>query len=240
MGDEKYMKLDPTRMGFRFLGAVPSEAQPILKRAFKALKRDMGPLWDEQLSKKEIFWLNVWQEEKEGDVMALSDEKIAQELDAWARAAVGEYCELAAIIDGYGFVVNPVGSRPQVWHVDYTTDAAAIWIPMTQFTEKNATQFISLPPDTPAEVLEGIASDVDNVDVGAIAKGVQHYTIQQIAAQPMSILYMERGTIHRGIANVGKDHRIAFYVSAHFIRNYENYPYYRDSTPESGVVVFGT
>ena len=143
-------------------------------------------------------------------------------------------------MDGYGFVVNPVGSKPQAWHVDYTTDAAAIWIPMTQFTEKNATQFITLPPDTPHEVLEGIASDVDSVDVDAIAKGVPHYHVQQIVAQPMSILYMERGTIHRGVANIGEDHRIAFYVSAHFIKNYDAYPYYMDTSSEADVVVFGT
>ncbi len=241
MSDEKYFKLDPARMGFRFLGAVPSETQPILKRAFQILKRDMGAGWDTQLAQKEIFWLNVWQDRNEaGEMMALSDKKVAGALDAWSRAAVSQYCEAGAIIDGYGFVVNPVGSKPQIWHVDYTTDAAAIWVPMTPFTEKNATQFITLPADTPDEVLEEIASDVDSVNVRAIAKGVAHYRVQQIAAQPMSVLYMERGTIHRGVANTGKDHRVAFYVTVHFIKNYENYPYYRSETPEPGLVVFGT
>jgi len=78
--------------------------------------------------------------------------------------------------------------------------------------------------------LEQVASDVDEVDVDALARGVDYLIVQQVVAKPMSILYMGRGTIHRGIRNTGKDHRVAFFISVHFIKDYEkNYPYDSDS-----------
>lgn len=239
MSDADFVKLDPAKMGFRFMGQVPAEAQAMLRKALAALKADMGAAWDKHVASKEIFWLNIWQDDEDGDVMELSDRTLAADLDAWCREAVGEYCEAGAIFDGYGFVVNPVGSKPQVWHVDYTTDAAAVWFPMTQFTDRNATQFIQLPPNTPEAALERVASNCDAVDVEALTRDVDHLIVQQIAAKPMSVLSMGRGTIHRGIANTGGDDRIAFYISVHFIQDYEaNYPYDQTDISESGVAYF--
>jgi len=238
MHDRDYVKLQPAQMGFRYVGSVPADARPLLTRAYESLKRDMGPKWDAQIAAGEICWMNVWQEDEEGDVMELSDKALARELHAWCARAAGEFAEKGAIMDGYGFVVNPVGSRPQAWHVDYTTDAAAIWIPLTQFTDRNATQFITLPETTPEDVLEKVASNVDEVDFAALARGVDHFQVHQIVARPMSVLYMGRGTIHRGISNTGDDNRISFYVSLHFIRDYSVYPYAADERSEKAVVNF--
>ena len=238
MNDRDYVKLNPALMGFKVVGKVPSTVQPLLVRAYESLKRDLGRKWDEQIAAREICWMNIWQEDDEGDSMELSDKALAAELDDWCRKAALDYGEANAVMDGYGFVVNPMGSNPQVWHVDYTTDAAAIWIPLSQFTEKNATQFVTLPENTPEAVLERIASNVDNVDVGAIARDIDHFQVHQIVAKPMSVLYMGRGTIHRGISNTGADHRIAFYISLHFIRDYDVYPYKADERSEKAVVQF--
>lgn len=238
MDDRDYVKLKPELMGFRYVGQVPQEARPLLTRAYEDLKRSMGATWDKQIAAREICWMNIWQEDDEGDAMELSDKRLAAELHAWCEKATGLYAETGAIMDGYGFVVNPVGSKPQVWHVDYTTDAAAIWIPLTQFTDRNATQFITLPADTPEDALEAVASNVDHVDVDALARHVDHLQVHQIVAKPMSVLYMGRGTIHRGITNSGDDNRISFYISAHFIRDYAVYPYVADERSEKAVVNF--
>ena len=239
LDDAIYAKLDPSKMGFRYLGSVPPDAQDMLRRAFADLKAKLGAEWDAHVASKEIFWLNVWQEDEDGDVMELSDPALASSLDAWCRTAVGEYCEEGAIFDGYGFVVNPVGSNPQVWHVDYTTDAAAVWFPITHFTDRNATQFIVLPSGAPEAALEQVASNCDQVDVAALTEQVDHLVVQQIAARPMSVLSMGRGTIHRGIANTGPDDRVAFYISVHFIQDYEaNYPYAATEGSEQGVAYF--
>lgn len=238
MNDSDYVKLKPELMGFRYVGTVPQEARPLLTRAYDDLKRSMGAAWDQQIAAGEICWMNIWQEDEEGDVMALSDRALAQELHDWCLKASGQFAEQGAIMDGYGFVVNPVGSKPQAWHVDYTTDAAAIWIPLTQFTDRNATQFITLPETTPEHVLERVASNVDEVDFAALVRGVDHFEVHQIVAQPMSVLYMGRGTIHRGISNTGDDNRISFYVSLHFITDYSVYPYDADERSERAVVNF--
>ncbi|MBI3653648.1 MAG: hypothetical protein HY231_21665 [Acidobacteria bacterium] len=243
--DKKYVKLNPLNMGFQFWGVVPAKQQAMLLKAFETLKRDMGVRWDSQLSEKEIFWLNVWQDEDDteddSDIIKIAEPKIAKALDKWCRKAVREYCEPHAILDGYGFVVNPVGSQQQVWHIDYTTDAAVVWIALTPFTDKNAVQFITLPSNTPRAVLEQLAVDVDEVEIETLARSVDYLTVQQIVAKPMSVFYMGRGTIHRGIANTGEDPRIAFYLSVHFIKDYEkNYPYNSESLQgsEAGVATF--
>ena len=244
MGDKKYVRLNAAKMGFEFLGVVPPKRQSMLFRALEALKREMGPKWKSRLSEKEIFWLNVWQHEddvkQDSDMIKIPDPKIAKSLDKWCRKAVRKYCEPKAIIDGYGFVINPRGSKkPQVWHVDYTTDVASVWIPMTPFTYKNAIQYITLPPNTRREVLERVASNVDKVDFNALARGADYLLVQQMIAKPMSVLYMGRGTIHRGIPNTGRDHRIAFYITVHFIKDYEeNYPYKVARLFESSVATF--
>jgi hypothetical protein len=241
MSDAKYVRLDPSKMGFRYLGRVPPQRQQMLFDLFATLKKQMGKEWTSRLSAKEIFWLNIWQGEGDDDMMAVADPKLARTLDRWCRTAVRKYCEPGAIMDGYGFVVNPVGSKPQVWHVDYSTDCAAIWIPITPFTDKNATQFVTLPANTPKDLIEQVAQNVDEVDIDALARGVDHLLVQQIAARPMSVLLMGRGTIHRGVANAGKDHRVAFYISVHFIKDHaKNYPYPFAGFSEPSVVVFGT
>jgi hypothetical protein len=240
MADQDYYHLDPSKMGFKFMGALPRPEQDILYSAFDLLRNKMGDKWDEQLNRKEIFWINVWQKEGSGEVLTIPDQSCAAALDHWCRAALERYAEPGAIMDGYGFVINPAGSEAhQVWHIDYTTDSAAIWIPLTAFTHQNATQFISLPYDAPRAALERLASNVDEVDLLSLEREVEHLIVQQIAAHPMSVLSMGRGTIHRGIANSAETDRIAFYISMHFIHDYTSYPYGEVCFGEPELVVFG-
>jgi hypothetical protein len=90
--------------------------------------------------------------------------------------------------------------------------------------------------------LERVASDVDEVDIDTLMRELDFLIVQQVVARPMSILYMERGTIHRGIPNTGEHDRVVFYISVHFIKDYdENYPYEQESlqgVSESGVATF--
>jgi len=246
MGDKKYVKLNPKNMGVTFLGVLPPKRQSLLLDTLRILKRAMRAGWASRLAAKEIFWLNLWQDEDDieddSEIMAISDQKIAKALDKWCRKATRKFCGRRAILDGYGFVVNPLGSQHQLWHGDYTTDAAVVWIPITPFTDKNAVQCITLPQDTPKAILEAIASNVDEVDVNMVAHGVDYLIVQQMVAPPMSVLYMGRGTIHRGVPNTGREHRIAFFLSVHFIKDYDkNYPYKSHGleSSEPGVAIFG-
>ena len=64
--DEKYVKLNPANMGFKFRGMLPEKQQSILFDAFESLKKNMGSRrWSYRLRAKKIFWINVWQEDEE-------------------------------------------------------------------------------------------------------------------------------------------------------------------------------
>lgn len=242
MGDKKFVELKPRKMGMEYLGTISPKRQSLLLHALEIVKADMGKSWASRLAAKEIFWLNIWQDEDDveddNDIMRISDSTVAEALDAWCRRAVRKYCGRKAIIDGYGFAINPIGSNYQPWHIDYATDVANVYIPLTPFTDKNAMQYLAIPEDTPKCVLELVAADTDNVDVAAVMNAVDFVVIQQMVAKPMSVLYMRRGTIHRGIPNTGEDDRIVFYMSVHFIKDYEkNYPYDSESLQTSESVV---
>lgn len=235
MGDKKFVKLKPWKMGFEYLGMVGRKRQLLLHQVLTNVQEGMGREWDARLLAKEIFWLNLWQDEADAEeavkVARVSSPEIAREIRRWCRKAVRNYCGRKAIMDGYGFIVNPKDSPAfQPWHIDYTTDAAVIWIPITQLTPENATEYITLPNDMPDTALEEVASYVDEVNINRLGNALEYYTISQLIAKPMSVLYMKRGTIHRGIPNRSGDHRIVFYISIHFIKDYErNYPYDADS-----------
>lgn len=238
--DLEYSRLDPERMGFLTFGTLAPAEQKLLTHAFHVLKAKMGMRYDAHVAAREIFWLNIWQDEDEGETMSLNDEALETDLDRFCRDAIARYGEPHAVMDGYGFVVNPIGSKTQVWHVDYSTDASAVWIPITRFTEKNAMQFVTLPEGAPDEALERIARHVDEVDLDALAADVPSFRVQQVVAQPFQVMTMGRGTIHRGITNTGDFERVAFYVSMHFIRDWSTYPYAYDERAEPGVVDFNT
>lgn len=231
MGDKDYVKLDPATMGYELRGTVAPPDRSMLVEAFAQARRDMGPRrWAYRMRARKIFWINLWQEtdeDEDGRMLELSDRKLAKTLDRWCRDAVARHCEPGAIVDGYAFIVNPKGTlRAQEWHIDSTTDAASLWIPLTPFTKKNATEYVTLPHDTPAPVLERLARHVDEVDMRALRKDVPGLVVRQALAEPMAILHMGRGTIHRGIRNTGDDDRVALMITVHFIKDYErNYPY---------------
>lgn len=233
MADEEYVKLDPAKMGYELCGMVPQKQHSILLDAFESLKKNMGSRrWNYRLRAKKIFWINAWQEDEEDigtkrGAVEISDPSLAKALDKYCRQAVRKYCERNAIMDGYGFVVNPKGTRlHQAWHIDSTTDAAAVVIPLTSFTANNAPQYLTLPSDTPNDVLERVAKEVDEVDVNALARKVDGLMVRQVIGDPMSVFYMGRGTIHRGIRNTGEEDRVTFFLSVHFIKDYEkSYPY---------------
>jgi hypothetical protein len=231
--DEQYVKLNPGRMGFEFRGTLALAEQSMLRDAFESAKKSMGSRrWNYRLRAKKIFWINLWQEDEEEietrrGAVTIADPGLAKALARWSRQAVRKYCEPKAIIDGYGFIVNPRGTRQyQPWHLDISTDAAILVIPLTPFTDKNATEYITLPSNTPASALERVARDADEIDVRALTRKIDGVVVRQAIADPMSVLYMGRGTIHRGVPNTGEEDRIAFFISVHFIKDYaRNYPY---------------
>jgi len=183
--------------------------QEILKSALDEWRAALGPRWEKALAAKEIFWTNMW---------PAKDSPVNSALSAtfynFCQSLLPEHFPIDDVaIDGIGFIVNPVGSRQQAWHLDYTRDYATVFIPLTAVTPENATQYVVLSPSTPLEAYARATSNLDKVDLEPLLAGAPHITVCQKLARPFSVLKMDFETIHRGIANTGSFHRINFFYS---------------------------
>jgi hypothetical protein len=245
--DRAYARLDPAMMGVKHYGLLSPKRQALLLDCLECLKRQIGATWNEHLDAKKIFWFNIWPDDDEDDepdtdaeYLTLQDRNLGKALHRWCRSLARKYCEPHAILDGYGFLINPAGSQEyQPWHIDNTTDAAVMWITISPYTEKNGFQYLSLRNDTPADVLEEVAENVDVIDYEMLTRRVKGISRHQLIAEPMSIFYVGRGTIHRGIPNTSGEHRIGFTLSYHFIKDFDkNYPYPDSGELESAISTF--
>jgi phosphatidylglycerophosphate synthase len=191
--------------GFRHLGFVPERTRGMLTAAARGIAEEMaGPCADNRAEGR-IFWINIWQRSRPEERMRIEG---VQELDRWAHDLVAEhYAGEGVALDGYGTIVNPVGSHPQEWHIDYASDYSTIFIPMSPLTPENTMQYAVLP-DPPAAF-----DDPDCVDLTALSNARPWVSIRQLIAPCWSLLRMDFGAIHRGIANTGSFDRHMFWVS---------------------------
>ncbi len=190
--------------GFRYCGMVPEARRKLLQRASDSAFTLLSTECEASKARGEIFWVNIWQRSGGGSPMPVEG---AEELDTWARdLAVRHYQHEDVELDGYGMIVNPVGSRGQDWHIDYTRDYSTIFIPMSELSAENAVQYAVLP--APPEI-----ENPDSVDLRAITKASDWVSIRQLLAPAWSMLLMDFGAIHRGIPNQGAWDRHMFWVS---------------------------
>jgi phosphatidylglycerophosphate synthase len=191
--------------GFRYCGMVAEAARDLLLCSTTAALDRLSVECTASKSRGEIFWINIWQRSGSGEKMPLDR---VEELDAWARELVDRhYAGEDVELDGYGLIVNPVGSGAQEWHIDYTHDYSTIFVPMSELSPENALQYAVL--GSPAGNIE----DLNRVDLKAIARTTEWVSVRQLLAPEWSLLRMDFGTIHRGIRNTGDYDRYMFWVS---------------------------
>jgi hypothetical protein len=206
---ESVFAYDDSPAGMTNLGTVPPRQQELLAAAWRDVMGLLAGEWAASLERREVFWVNIWQRSGDGDTMSVEG---VDELDAWSREMAGHYGP-EVHLDGYGLIVNPVGSTAQDWHVDYTDDYATIFIPLTELRPENALQYAILPPNVPESVYRKATEDLDDVDLRLLAREADWVSVRQLLAPPFSILKMDFGTIHRGIANEGDENRVLFWIS---------------------------
>jgi hypothetical protein len=200
---------DDSPAGMTHLGLVPVAQQELLTRAWTDVIGLMEDEWAASLERREVFWVNIWQ--RSGDAGKLPVHGV-DELDDWSRQMAGHYGP-DVLLDGYGLIVNPVGSKAQDWHIDYTDDYGTIFIPLTELRPENALQYAILPRDVPESVYRSATEDLDAVDLRLLAREAGWVSVRQLLAPPFSILKMDFGTIHRGISNQGDENRVLFWIS---------------------------
>lgn len=121
--------------------------------------------------------------------------------------------KFSSVIDGFGFITNPVGSCTQLWHIDYTHDSSSIFEPMTPLLTENAMQYCVLPSDTPIDILHQAVRDLDSVDLATLARADCDYSVRQAISCTFSLMRLQYATIHRGVSNRASQDRVMFYIS---------------------------
>eukprot|EP00195_Chlamydomonas_chlamydogama_P016872 CAMPEP_0202890060 /NCGR_PEP_ID=MMETSP1392-20130828/578_1 /ASSEMBLY_ACC=CAM_ASM_000868 /TAXON_ID=225041 /ORGANISM="Chlamydomonas chlamydogama, Strain SAG 11-48b" /LENGTH=265 /DNA_ID=CAMNT_0049573545 /DNA_START=219 /DNA_END=1016 /DNA_ORIENTATION=+ len=207
--------------GFIAYDVLPKVDQERLKSIFQAYTDMHGSSCRQEEGKGTVFWVNLWQQADGQPPMELPG---AQELHGFVQELVSTYyrdCKdgedaQLPMLDGYGFTLNPPGSKAQFFHIDYNMGYSNLFVPLNALTVDNSTQYIVLPHGTPKELIDEALSDMRNVQLSPFtdtARGGLGYSARQRVAPPFSVLRMEPGTIHRGIACNGPETRILFYVS---------------------------
>jgi phosphatidylglycerophosphate synthase len=197
--------------GVQCLGTLPEEERKLLQGAWSQGAEKAAREWQASLDRKAVFWVNFWQSSGDKDKLAI---ECSEELDGWARRLVARHYDPTVVdLDGYGLIANPAGSKAQAWHVDYTMDYSTIFIPLTEVSADNALQYAVLPRSLPAEAYQRATQDLNAVDLGGLVRAAEWVSVRQLLAKPFSLVKMDFGAIHRGIANTGSYDRILFWVS---------------------------
>lgn len=192
-------------------GVLPASDQALLTAAYDESTRLLTAELRESLERRKVFWINLWQRSSPDERTALRN---AMDVDAFSRAlAERVYGAGTAEFDGFGWIINPVGSQVQEWHIDYTHDYSTIFIPLSPLTPLNSLQYVVLPHDLPRSIYEAATIDLDNVDVERLCRESPWVSVRQLIAKPFSVIAMEFGAIHRGIANAGSYDRVMFWIS---------------------------
>jgi hypothetical protein len=190
--------------GFRHCGMASEAARELMldvsRSAFACLSAECAA----SKAEGKIFWINICQGSGGSQKMPLNR---VEELDTWARSVVDRhYAGEDIVLDGYGLIVNPIGSLTQEWHLDYTRDYSTVLIPMSELTPENAVQYLVIP--SPVDV-----ENPDRVDLNRIARSAAWVSVRQLLAPEWSLLRMGFGAIHRGIGNTGSFDRTMFWIS---------------------------
>jgi len=205
------VSFDDGPAGVQCLGVLPAEQQSLLERAWRESLTAIPAEWRRSLERKSIFWVNLWQRSGSGEKLAIA---CVEDVDRWARELLKLHFDTAAVeLDGYGLIANPVGSSAQEWHVDYTADYSTIFIPLTAISVDNAMQYAVLPRSVPREAYRQATANLNAVDLPALVEAGEWVSVRQLLAKPFSIIKLDFGTIHRGIANTGDYDRVLFWVS---------------------------
>lgn len=197
--------------GVALLGSVPVAQARRLADCLAELKETLKDEWRASAEKREIFWINLWQKNANSPTVSARDKDAIR---AWSEElGKTSFDGERVYFDGCGFIVNPVGSAVQPWHLDYSEHYATLFIPMTKLTPQNSLQYVWLQETKRAYILELVAKNPDVIEADILANESGFLNIRQLIAPPLSLIRMDFGAIHRGVANTGDFERIMFFAS---------------------------
>jgi phosphatidylglycerophosphate synthase len=205
------LSYDDGPAGVQCLPALPDDQCDLLRTAWLQGMQELSSEWQAGLERKAVFWVNLWQQSGDGRKVAID---CIEALDRWCRELVALHYDSSVFdLDGYGLIVNPVGSGAQDWHIDYTRDYSTIFIALTEVSAENALQYAVLPQTLAPAAYRNATADLDAVDLSALVRSGEWVSVRQLLAKPFTVVKMDFGAIHRAVANTGNYHRVLFWVS---------------------------
>lgn len=188
----------------RKIGNLDNNIRDLIDSAYKNCLDYLGQdQYNNIIAKKTVSWINLWQYKKEDSHNKLLFRNIDNLCD-WIFKYVAEKFENTLKAFRIQYIINPTGSKAQRWHIDYNRDFSALFIPLTPLDINNSTQFITLPKNLDKKLYSKATENPHYVDVEYLKQNCESLIISQLSCPAFSILYMEPGTIHRGVANIGQ------------------------------------
>eukprot|EP00005_Dracoamoeba_jomungandri_P000390 CAMPEP_0174256704 /NCGR_PEP_ID=MMETSP0439-20130205/5907_1 /TAXON_ID=0 /ORGANISM="Stereomyxa ramosa, Strain Chinc5" /LENGTH=492 /DNA_ID=CAMNT_0015339431 /DNA_START=158 /DNA_END=1636 /DNA_ORIENTATION=+ len=199
---------------FAYCGRLSQQHSSLLRSALLSTMLLVGlSSWKTKLSQNEVFWVNMMQRTSVDLEYEQLEVKESKQLEELVRKLVEECYGGEVTLEGYGFIVNPVHSRTQAWHLDYSPDYSTVFIPMADSDPLNATQYLVYNPELQDDLLDSALKDVNHVDVDLLLQQGGYLCLRQLLVRSYSLLKMDFGAIHRGIANAAPFERNVFYFS---------------------------
>lgn len=199
---------DAGRGGYTAYEPVPKEEQELLIKGYEKFVAQRAAELQTASERGAIFWSTVFARKYVEDPPQGMEEVVALG-HKWLRRYYPN--EDDVILDGVGYIVNPVGSCVQEWHLDYAKGYSSVFCPLTKVGFHNMTQYVKYGDNIPAEVLDAALKDMENVNVHLLEP--YGYQVRQSVGPVFTAFKMNYNTIHRGISNGGTEARILFYVS---------------------------
>ncbi len=140
-------------MVMRLCGVPLEKDQELLQLACEESLALLAGEWEQSRVLKQVFRINPWQRSRTGEKVPIGRPiRRIDEMAAFSRELVDAvYGRGQVEFDGFGWTINPAGTRAREWHHGYTRDYSKTFIPLSPLTESNSLQYLMLPEDISAD-----------------------------------------------------------------------------------------
>jgi hypothetical protein len=150
----------------------------------------------------EVYWVSIYAEDNPYLAELNTDRMVEFVRHLSSRILEFEHMKL----DGYGFIINPPGSKDQDWHIDYTKSYTTVFVPMINCSSKNCTQLMT----------DNYFTNLFHTQLHIIETNItmsKPLLTRQIITPEYVPIILSRGLFHRGITNSDKKSRVIFWLS---------------------------
>lgn len=187
--------------GIDLIRVCTGQEEDLLKNSYKKLNIEKPPM------EGVLYWNNIFVGGKWKD-----DTPYKEEMDAFVKLLLQQcYPGQKRYIRSFGFLTSPANSlKSQSWHYDYSATTSNVFVPMTETTARNATQFIRGPRPHPLPE----SQYYPNATTVRKKENAPYLQLCQMLVPAFTVLKMWECVMHRGIKNGENYDRVMFFLSS--------------------------